>query len=52
MSACYGEALDKITLWWNSIIEYAFPIFFSVIFLYIPEIKITDNVFEKSTSVK
>ena len=49
---CYGVSLDEITVGWNFIIEYAFLIFFSVIFLYSPEKKITDNVFEKSTSVK
>ena len=31
---CYGVSLDEITVGWNFIIEYAFLIFFSVIFLY------------------
>ena len=45
---CYGVSLDEITVGWNFIIEYAFLIFFCTAL----KKKITDNVFEKSTSVK
>ena len=44
--------MDKITLGWNFIIEYTFPIFFFCNRLYSPEIKITENGLEKPTSVK